>query len=171
MAPRAASGRFTETHPDTATTRYCPDCDTWKDKDQDFYRDSRTGKRFRNCKPCQSKRTSASRRKRVESGDEEFIEARRQATRKQNFKKYGVTEEEFEKIVEEQGGVCYLCKKPPSSTGQNGKRLHVDHCHLSGKNRRALCGRCNVGLGMFGDDSALLRLAADYVDEFRLLHG
>lgn len=37
---------------------------------------------------------------------------------------YGITAEEYAAILEAQGGVCYICHKPPKS-----KRLAVDHDH------------------------------------------
>lgn len=54
------------------------------------------------------------------------------------------------------GKVCALC-----GTGDN---LVVDHCHQARKIRDVLCATCNGGLGMFHDDPALLRAAADYLE-------
>lgn len=42
------------------------------------------------------------------------------------LKKYGITEEEYEARLKEQGGCCYICKRPQSVFS---KRLAVDHCH------------------------------------------
>jgi hypothetical protein len=59
---------------------------------------------------------------------------------------------------------CSLCKKPvpPRGTGERHK-LHVDHCHTTGKIRGFLCNRCNTGLGKLGDDEAGLLRALEYV--------
>lgn len=54
---------------------------------------------------------------------------------------------------------CELC----GGDGGIGRALALDHCHQSGKFRGWLCHRCNVGLGHFSDDAALLRRAADYL--------
>ncbi|MBO2439672.1 endonuclease domain-containing protein [Actinomadura nitritigenes] len=70
--------------------------------------------------------------------------------------RYGVTEQEVERMVAEQGGVCVICLRAPAK--------HVDHSHLTGLVRRILCFKCNGGLGQFHDDPAVLRLAADYLE-------
>lgn len=42
-------------------------------------------------------------------------------------------------------------------------RPHIDHCHVSGLVRGALCHRCNTGLGSFRDSSVLLARAINYL--------
>jgi Recombination endonuclease VII len=56
-----------------------------------------------------------------------------------------------------QGGACALCRKP-------AKKLNIDHHHGDGVVRGLLCNTCNLGLGLFQDDPAILRRAADYLD-------
>lgn len=76
-------------------------------------------------------------------------------------RKYGLTAERFDEMLAAQGGGCAVC-----STTEPGGRwglFHVDHDHETGEVRALLCHRCNVGLGYFGDDPELLRLAADYL--------
>lgn len=58
-------------------------------------------------------------------------------------------------------GRCDICNK--AETMKNG-RLHIDHCHESGKFRGLLCGKCNTALGLFGDDPKLLTLAIKYLN-------
>ena len=49
---------------------------------------------------------------------------------------------------------CENCNRLPTS-----QRLHLDHCHDTGKFRGWLCGMCNSGLGLIGDnESAVLHL-------------
>ena len=53
--------------------------------------------------------------------------------------KYNLTLEQYEKMVELQGGVCALCQRPPLGS----KRLAVEHDHKSGRIRGACCFKCN----------------------------
>jgi hypothetical protein len=77
---------------------------------------------------------------------------------------YGLTPEDYDAMSARQNGVCAICRKKPD------KRLCVDHSHRNNKVRDLLCGRCNSGLGYFDDDPALLRAAAEYLEEWRRLH-
>ena len=47
--------------------------------------------------------------------------------------------------------VCELCGQAPGI-----RALGLDHCHESGEFRGWLCGRCNVALGMIGDNRETL---------------
>jgi len=75
---------------------------------------------------------------------------------------YGISPEEYDELVKNQDGKCYLCG---IEENYNGKPLYVDHCHTSGKIRKLLCQHCNSGLGMFRDNPELLEKAAEYVRE------
>jgi hypothetical protein len=75
---------------------------------------------------------------------------------------YGLTVEQFDKLVKEQNNKCFICD---TEGGYNGKPLYVDHCHKSGQVRRLLCQHCNSGLGMFRDNPQLLLKAAEYLKE------
>ena len=74
-----------------------------------------------------------------------------------------VTDAEYEALLEAQGGVCRICRGPEIA----GRSLAVDHDHLSGRVRGLLCGRCNLGLGTFKDDPALLAAAIEYLTTTR----
>jgi hypothetical protein len=76
---------------------------------------------------------------------------------------YGLTPEQVDQMVAQQNGLCALCFKPPVGKRHFG-RLHIDHDHQTGKVRRLLCGRCNMGLGYFDDDLERLRLAVAYLE-------
>lgn len=81
------------------------------------------------------------------------------ARRESDWRKRGInfTVEEFEAMLEEQGGVCAIC-------GRDGERtLHVDHDHKTGKVRGLLCDNCNHGLGKLGDDPDQLEAGAHYL--------
>lgn len=71
---------------------------------------------------------------------------------------YGMNPATYRRMVEGQGGLCWLCGRKPGVKG-----LGVDHNHTTGKVRALLCARCNMGLGALRDDPALCRRAADYL--------
>jgi len=75
-------------------------------------------------------------------------------------RRYGVTPEDYERMLKEQDGCCAMCKR------YFGRALRVDHCHKTGRVRRLLCHGCNVGFGFFREDANALRAAADYAEEF-----
>lgn len=75
------------------------------------------------------------------------------------IRKYGLTEEKYNEILESQNGVCAICGNECSS----GNNLSVDHCHETDKVRGLLCGKCNKGLGMFKDSIEILEKAIHYL--------
>lgn len=74
--------------------------------------------------------------------------------------KYGLTLEEFEVILQQQGGVCAICHRPP-----NGRVLDVDHNHKTGQIRGLLCLSCNAGIGSLGDSPEMLKRATAYLQQ------
>lgn len=86
--------------------------------------------------------------------------------------KYGIGEDDYQRILAEQGYVCAICSRPERAMFSRGdvekvKRLAIDHCHATGVVRALLCQTCNQGVGSFGDDPAMLRSAADYIEAHR----
>ena len=69
--------------------------------------------------------------------------------------KYGITLIEYEKIYQEQGGLCKICRKQ--------EKLYVDHNHMNGIVRGLLCHKCNVGIGYFEDSVDSLKNAIKYL--------
>jgi DNA-directed RNA polymerase subunit RPC12/RpoP len=74
-------------------------------------------------------------------------------------KHYGITLEDYGRMLQAQGGVCAICGRPPKT-----KSLNVDHDHRTKQVRGLLCVHCNHRLiGRFRD-SSIFRKAADYLD-------
>lgn len=77
---------------------------------------------------------------------------------------YGVSADVFDALVERQNGVCAICgRQPPERHGQ--RRLFLDHDHVTGAVRSALCGNCNIALGMIRDSPELAEKLAAYLRE------
>ncbi len=72
--------------------------------------------------------------------------------------RYGLTDSDYVALLLAHDNKCAVC-------GQEPKRPHVDHDHVTGKVRGILCSRCNQGLGMFDDDPQRLIAAIDYLKE------
>jgi hypothetical protein len=86
---------------------------------------------------------------------------RKAADREGHLKrKFGITLADYERMFDEQGGVCAICgeSRPEERT------LHVDHDHGTGVIRGLLCFRCNNSLGDLREDVELFRRATDYLD-------
>lgn len=77
--------------------------------------------------------------------------------------KYGISIEEYDAMAFGQNNLCAICKT--SGTGASGRRLNVDHDHVTGRIRGLLCHGCNVSLGYFKDSSTLLQAAIDYLNQ------
>jgi hypothetical protein len=73
-------------------------------------------------------------------------------------RKYGITIEQYDAMLEAQGGGCFICGRPP----REDISLHVDHDHFTGEIRGILCFRCNNALADFQEDPILLAKAAAY---------
>jgi hypothetical protein len=78
---------------------------------------------------------------------------------------YGMTQEEYDAMLEKQHGKCACCGR--SNSGSANSRayapLFVDHDHKTGKVRGLLCHQCNIALGMLGDSEERIRQLLDYV--------
>lgn len=91
-------------------------------------------------------------------------ECRRVSVTKQKYAKYGIDEERFNEMLDEQHGLCGICATPFGDTVP-----HIDHCHATGEVRGLLCGRCNTGIGQLLDSPEVLYQAIDYITKDRIL--
>ena len=84
-------------------------------------------------------------------------EAVRRRRLRRSLRELGVTQEELDALLERDGDGCAVCGE------STDRRLAIDHCHRTGRARGLLCSSCNLGLGNFRDDPALLAAAARYL--------
>lgn len=70
---------------------------------------------------------------------------------------YGISFEEYIKMLEKQKNLCAICHKKPK------RKLHIDHNHKTGKVRGLLCPKCNQGLGCFYDNGIYIARAYNYL--------
>lgn len=81
-------------------------------------------------------------------------------------KRYGITLDDYQKRLAEQGGRCAICRNEPDD-----KYLAVDHCHATGIVRGLLCTRCNAAIGLFHESVASMASAIEYLDSFYSSQG
>ena len=72
---------------------------------------------------------------------------------------YGITAEDYARILKQQGGKCAICRNTPRTI-----RFAVDHDHKTNEVRGILCKRCNHDLlGGGHDDIGILWRAVEYL--------
>jgi len=76
-------------------------------------------------------------------------------------KKYKLSLKDYNDLCIQQDNKCLICNTDVF-VGK-GKKLHVDHCHKTGKIRGLLCQNCNTGLGQFKDNINNLENAIKYL--------
>lgn len=79
---------------------------------------------------------------------------------KEYKKKYGISLEEYEILLNSQNGVCAIC----GNLNKTDKRLAVDHDHKTGKVRGLLCSSCNILLGNAQDNIIILKTMIKYLE-------
>jgi hypothetical protein len=82
------------------------------------------------------------------------------------LRKWGLTEDQYFGLFEVQQHRCAICGAERRSL----RVLAVDHCHDTGRIRGLLCQDCNLGMGQFEDDPALLEAAARYLRAGGVVH-
>ena len=64
--------------------------------------------------------------------------------------RYGITQKDFDGIMQMQNGVCAVCGEPPSKHNTRAhwnNKLCVDHDHTTNRVRGLLCNDCNLAVG------------------------
>jgi hypothetical protein len=85
---------------------------------------------------------------------------RTEIERQRVYRRYGITEDDYNRMLDEQGGRCAIC-----ATDEPGKKSWcIDHDHETGAVRGLLCSLCNVGIGNLRDDTDILRSAVSYLE-------
>lgn len=78
------------------------------------------------------------------------------------MKKYGITRDDYDEMLQDQGHSCAICGIHQDNYG---RRLSVDHCHKTNKVRGLLCSACNTGIGGLKDSVQNLQNAISYLEE------
>ncbi len=76
-------------------------------------------------------------------------------------KSFGITLNEYNRILDIQNGVCAICYKKCELYNN----LSVDHCHDSKKVRGLLCTKCNQAIGLLREDKKIMEAAINYLEK------
>ena len=79
------------------------------------------------------------------------------------LRNYGITNEDYEAMLEEQRFCCAGCGLHQNETD---KKLNVDHDHNTGAVRGLLCGNCNRALGLIRDNLQTLANLQTYLEKY-----
>jgi len=85
-------------------------------------------------------------------------------------RKYGISTEEYDTMLEEQNNKCKICSIEFNDNFNLEFKVdykysqQLDHCHTTNKVRGILCPSCNKGLGHFKDNTKLLTNAIVYLE-------
>jgi hypothetical protein len=90
-------------------------------------------------------------------------EAKARRRRHNLSRNYGLTPQEFDQMLETQGGVCGICGGPPDDP----RGFHVDHDHETDEVRGILCRTCNFALGCIADDIGRLDAMKAYLLKYQ----
>lgn len=142
---------------DSSGKKWCKGCQAYLPTDHFGKHASRRGGLDARCTACRRAMDTTPERK--ASNRDRYIQ-----------KKYGISASGLQSAMESQGGVCAICGgQYATSAGRHGGRLlnhpSIDHCHKTGTFRALLCSACNTGIGMFKDDTTLLRKAIEYLEK------
>ena len=81
---------------------------------------------------------------------------------KSNYKKrYGLTIEQKQAMIDNQDGKCAICQSDLETT----HNVCVDHCHSTNQIRGILCRKCNLGIGHLNDSIEILKSAQKYLQK------
>ena len=145
----------------------CSICKTEKELDKFNIRiDSKDGYEG-HCKKCRNeKRISNPNFKDIVDKANKKFEVKRKGKRwgYHLSKTYGLSEDGYYKMLEEQNHSCAICKLPVDKEVHYGKFV-VDHCHSTGKVRELLCHGCNASLGLMKESIQTLTKAIAYLDK------
>jgi hypothetical protein len=118
-----------------------------------------------------ARRWKAANRESVKASTRRWIEKNpdkyKAGIRRAHLRRYGLTPEQFDHMVESQQGGCGICRTQLDLSARGKSAAHIDHCHVTGVVRGILCNNCNLALGLFADDTDRMMQAVAYLKKER----
>lgn len=146
----------------------CSRCNIKKDINE-FYRDSGFSSGYSSsCKQCKDSYVYQWREKETERYNEYMRKYNKKHPKPYNQQRnrllkfrYGITLEEYNKLLIEQNNSCKMCSR---SQNEFKRLLVVDHDHKTGEIRGLLCDGCNTSIAILDNESAMLA-AQNYLNK------
>lgn len=152
----------------------CTKCGEKKPKSEFYNYKSLNGKCHSSCKKCCRKASikwGKENRKRKNANERKRRAANPIIDKETPLKRFGLTFENYQQMLEAQNGVCKICGKPEKSKRKDKlKRLAVDHDHKTKHLRGLLCSKCNMLIGLAQDNIQTLESAIKYL-KYGRIHG
>lgn len=127
-------------------SKICRDCKVEKDQSEFYPSASRPDGLHQCCRSCAAERNRLAR-----------------------FSNMGITEQQFNEMVERQDGLCLICHEPPVARGNVLWAIDHDHACCPGRRscgecvRGLLCSHCNQAIGLLRDNPDIAMSAAAYL--------
>lgn len=146
--------------------KYCPRCEKIKIVDEFSTMKIRNGIAS-HCKKCNREALE------IYYSTEEGKEANKNRYEKNKIRlknnklirDFGITYDEYIKILNRQNGKCVICGKTEED---NGKMLAVDHDHNTNKVRELLCGSCNLVIGFIEKNNLDFEKLKEYINKHKI---
>jgi hypothetical protein len=157
----------------TAKNRTCKICNQYKDI-SNFHPKGYYCRECRNEKqrqywanlPIEVRRSRQMKSEAQKRYRENNLEKTKLIARKGHIKrKFGITLEEYDLMLNSQNGVCAICQL----TCDSGYSLAVDHNHKTGKIRGLLCKNCNTAIGLLKENTDVMIKAVQYLKFYSLV--
>jgi hypothetical protein len=119
------------------------------------------------CKPCVKQLNLEWQAKNPEKARSAWrtAEAKSRDNLQSRARKYGLTKQELQVLIDQADGKCEICGRKPF------RWLVVDHCHNTQIVRGMLCEGCNQAIGLFQEDTDSMQSAIEYLIRNKIERG
>lgn len=155
-APRRELGESRAAELATSGEFACRDCGGTFPLSEGIRDSSRRSGYMERCKECEGARMAEYR------ADPVLQAVQRRRQRECNYRRFGASVADYDRLLIEQDGRCAICGHLPAEGGQI---LYFDHHHAEARPRGLLCHHCNAGLGHFADNPGRLHAAVAYLEK------
>lgn len=143
-------------------------CGIWRDKNRERINARARETRTDETREKENRRYRANPAIKIIAATKYYHSNKERVKDQHRFVKYGMSKDDFIKMLESQGGLCCICRKELSP---ETRYTVIDHCHATQQVRGILCSLCNSGLGSFRDNETFLAEAIRYLQRAREREG